>query len=347
MKRRIPFSEEEMRIVDALPGMFGFPDTPVRNLPVSSRENLQALFYERTPYWIPGPFDSIMFSDPLYLGKLGRGSGADSVDAFGLEWVWVEQTGGSIVRPGAPRFDDANEWEDNIVFPDLDSWDWAKVAEENPINMKHSCTVSLVNGFWFERLISFMDFENAAIALIDDSQTDAVTRFFTAMTDLGCAVVDKYCQFYPGIDIINVHDDWGSQQNAFFSEEVARELFLPHMKRIVNHIHSKGRLATLHSCGHVDNRIHLFVEAGWDAWEPQTMNDTKRLYDEWGDQIVVTVHPDPMTPDTPEDVQRQKAREFVDYYANPGKPVMYAGFLMPQTFNDEVYACSRKRFYEL
>ena len=35
----------------------------------------------------------------------------------------------------------------------------------------------------FERLISFMDFENAAVALIDDSQKDAV-KSFSSLCDL-------------------------------------------------------------------------------------------------------------------------------------------------------------------
>jgi len=36
----------------------------------------------------------------------------------------------------------------------------------------------LINGFWFERLISFMGFEGAAEALIDEDQTDAVKAIF-------------------------------------------------------------------------------------------------------------------------------------------------------------------------
>lgn len=344
MKRKIPYSEQELRVVGEIPGFFGGPGIPIRNTPVSPRENFQALYYEKTPYWMPTPFDCGMMMDPLYNNSLGRGGPEGTIDSFGINWVWVESAGGSIVHPGEPFLANANEWKDKIKFPDLDTWDWAQIAKDFPVDTTRSCVVSLVNGFWFERLISFMDFAPAAIALVDEDQQGAVKELFEATTDFACKVVDKYCEYFPAIDIINVHDDWGSQKDAFFSEAIAREYFLPHMKDLTRHIHSKGRIATLHSCGHVENRVQVFIEGGWDEWEPQTMNNTQKLYDDWGDQIVIAVNPDPIAPDATESEQRQKAREFVDRFANPGKPMMVSGWLMPPAFNEEIYVYSRKKF---
>jgi hypothetical protein len=285
--------------------------------------------------------------DPLYNNNLGRGGVEGTVDAFGITWVWVESAGGSIVHPGDPLLKNANDWKEVIKIPDIDSWDWAKIAEDFPIDLKRSAVVSLVNGYWFERLISFMDFAEAAVALIDEDQQDAIKELFEATTDLACKVVDKYCQYFPAIDIINVHDDWGAQKDAFFSEATAREFFLPYMKELTNHIHSKGRIATLHSCGHVENRIQVFIEGGWDEWDPQTMNNTAKLYEDYGEKIVIGVYPDAIDPEAPEDVIRQKAREFVDRFANPGKPVMASGFMLPDAFNEEVYIASRKKYASL
>jgi len=348
MKNAIPFSEQEMRIVKELPSFFGMgPGIPVRNTPVSPRENLMELFYDKTPYWMPSSFETAYQIDNLYNDNLGRGGPAGTVDSFGIEWVYVESAGGSIVHPGDPYMKDVNEWKDKIHFPDIHTWDWAQSAIDNPPDLERCNLVSLVNGYWFERLISFMDFAPAAMALIDEDQQDAIKELFEASTDFACKVVDKYCEYFPAIDIINVHDDWGSQKDTFFSEATARELFLPYMKELTNHIHSKGRIATLHSCGHNEKRIELFIEAGWDEWQPQDMNDTAALWEGYGDKIVIAVVPDPIDPNAPEEVVREKAREFVDRFAVKGKPLEYSAFTLPPAFGEEVYRYSRKKYASL
>ena len=44
--------------------------------------------------------------------------------------------------------------------------------------------------------------------------------------------------------------------------EVAYELFVPYMKQLTDHIHSKGRVATLHSCGHNEERVQCYIDGG-------------------------------------------------------------------------------------
>ena len=83
MKRNIPFESNELRIVGAIPNRFGGPDFQVRNTPVSSRENMEALYIDKHPYWTPIAVDSGMIMSPLYNSMLGRGNQADVTDAFG------------------------------------------------------------------------------------------------------------------------------------------------------------------------------------------------------------------------------------------------------------------------
>ncbi|MCL1803949.1 MAG: methyltransferase [Eubacteriaceae bacterium] len=344
MQRSIPYSKHERRVVDERPGFFGGPGIPVYNTPVNPRENTRALYYDKKPYWLPGGFDTAMVHPDLYNTNLGRGR--DISDAFGRFWEFEATSGGSITRGGNPLFTDANEWKDKVIIPNIDEWDWAKAAEDTKIDTRFAPIVSLVNGFWFERLISFMDFENAAIALVDEEQQDAVMELFQALTDLGCRVIDKMVEHFPSLDGINVHDDWGSQKAPFFSEEIARKLFLPFMKQICNHIHSKGRYTSLHSCGHVEDRVELFIEAGFEEWQPQTMNNTRDLWERYGDRIIVGVSPDPVPEGAPEEVYRQAARDFVDRFAVAGKPctVGFSPAGMNPAFSEELYEYSRKKF---
>ncbi|MCL2125664.1 MAG: methyltransferase [Oscillospiraceae bacterium] len=348
MNRKIPFEKNELLAIDTIPGFFGGPDMPLRNTPVSPKENIAAMYYDRHPYWTPGSADAGMIMPPLYNDNLGRGGPGGITDAFGIEWEYVEQVHGSIVRPGTPFMADVNEWKDKVIFPDIDKWDWAGAAEENKIDTRRSFQLSFVNGFWFERLISFMDFLPAAMALIDEDQKDAIKELFEATTAFAMKLVDKFCEYWPALDGFNVHDDWGAQKAPFFSQETAYELFVPHMKALTDHIHSKGRFATLHSCGHNFLRVQCFIDGGFDSWEPQAMNDTPGLYEQFGDKLIFSVMPDVFDPKTAtEDEMRQAARNFVDKYCKPGKPstVNYAaGEMMTPAFTEELYEYSRKRY---
>ncbi|MDR2615401.1 MAG: methyltransferase [Oscillospiraceae bacterium] len=349
MNRKIPFVPAELRVVDTLPGFMGGPGSPLRDTPVTPRENIAAMFFDKHPYWLPLPSESSMIIPSLYNNLLGRGGPDGTTDAFGIEWEWVASAGGSIVRPGDPFLSDANEWYDKIKIPDIDTWDWAGEAEQMKLNPRVSTQMSFVNGFWFERLISFMDFAQAAVALIDDDQKKAVQDLFAAMTDLGIKLVDKFCEYYPALDGFNIHDDWGSQKAPFFSQEVAEELFVPYMRALTDHIHSKGRYVTLHCCGHSEDRIRCFVDGGFDGWDPQTMNDTYSLFDAFGDKIAISIVPEGFPPDSSEDEQREAARAFAKRFCVPGKTAMlghYAMASLTPAFAEEVYIQSRKRYFD-
>jgi hypothetical protein len=53
MFRKIPFVQSELKITETLPGFFGGPGYPIRNTPVTARENMAALFFEKKPFWMP------------------------------------------------------------------------------------------------------------------------------------------------------------------------------------------------------------------------------------------------------------------------------------------------------
>lgn len=156
---------------------------------------------------------------------------------------------------------------------------------------------------------------------------------------------------FPEIDVFYIHDDWGSQRSSFFSPDTAAEMIIPYMKKLVAHIHEKGKIAHLHSCGHLMNQIENIIEAGWDAWDPQTMNDVFELHEKYGDKILIGITPkgffDPFN--STEEEQRAAARKFAEKYCNSEKDSMlsiYAlmeGYITP-AFREEIYIQSRKRY---
>ena len=120
------------------------------------------------------------------------------------------------------------------------------------------------------------------------------------------------------------------------------------MKALTDHIHSKGHYATLHSCGRGETRVKCFIDAGFDGWDPQAMNDTHKLWSEVGDRICISVVPEQYDPnEASEDEQRRRGREFADRFAIPGKRAQlgyYGGATLTPAFTEEVYIQSRKIF---
>lgn len=350
MFRKIPYTESENWIIDTYTGMFGTGVMNIRNTPVTPRENFNAMFDDKHPYWMPDIRDCRYLSHPAYDNNLGRGVSEDITDVFGVRWKYVAQAGGSTVEPGAPLLDDVNNWREVIKIPDINQWDWETPAKEKKIDARYPYNFSCVNGFWFERLISFMDFMYAAMAIIDDDQIDALKEMLTALSDLGCQVVDKICESFPMLDMIEVHDDWGSQQAPFFSQAVAKELFVPNMKKVTDRIHAWGRRALLHSCGHTADRVQCYIDAGFDMWAPQGMNEIEYLYDNYGDKIVLCVYPtETDIPQRSEEEQRAAARAFADRFCQPGKPSVLGITAIRRTapaFWDELYTYSRKLYLE-
>jgi hypothetical protein len=133
----------------------------------------------------------------------------------------------------------------------------------------------------------------------------------------------------------------------FFSPEVTRELIVPAMKRLTDHVHKRGCIADFHSCGHIEQQVPNMIAAGFDSWSGMAVNDTQGLYAKYGDKIVIGVVPDQFVPaDTPEDKQRAAAREFAQKFCNPQKPCIlnnYGAAVLTPAYREELYKESRIR----
>lgn len=329
---KIPFRQDETKM-RKIEGFYG-SDIVLFDSPISVKEN-----YIRNVHncavWQPSTNDYLFFLPQIVPDNVARAVCMEAVpappeewgglDMFGVEWVYVEVAEGSMVKPGNPVLTDVNDWKEVIKFPDIDSWDWEKCARQNIPWIKekeHSqllVQTTILSGF-FERLISFMDFEGAAIAVIDPEQKEAVKELFEALADLYIKIIDKFYEYFPGlIDEICVHDDWGSQRAPFFSENVVRELLVPPMKRLADHIHSKGYLSLFHCCGKVDMLVPCMIDIGWQSWDSMDICDLERIYQTYGDKLkpVVTL-PGP-TSDADLETYEKLVKEFTDKYCHRGK----------------------------
>lgn len=300
----IPFDESEMTILDTYPARGSNPALPRLNTPITPRENLLMLYRGETPLWIPQFVDVKPFAPDVMPENRVRGMVNEvekvspdlygGTDMFGVDWIFDPVIRGSMVRPGNPKVPDIARWEECVTLPDPDSWDWAGSAQKNRSFIErgwsaNAMRLTIYTGF-FERLISFMDFEEAAIAMIDEESQEDVHRLFDYLADLYIKIIGHAVEAFP-VNIVQLHDDWGSQMAPFFALDTVREMIVPHMKKVSDFCHSKGLFFDQHSCGMNARLVPAMIEAGVDSWQPQMINDTWDICRTYGDKIIINVIP--------------------------------------------------------
>lgn len=131
-------------------------------------------------------------------------------------------------------WEDICDWRELVKFPDLDAWDWSKVEEIDHISEidreNKVFEIMFVNGP-FERLHMLMGFENALCALLTDPEE--VEEFFNTYMEWKIKLMEKVIEYYKP-DVLMFHDDWGTQNNMFFSPDVWRSLIKPQIKKAVD-----------------------------------------------------------------------------------------------------------------
>ncbi len=260
---------------------------------MTPRENFINFFNNKSYEWIPNGMDLLNFRPTLIPDNISRGlilqqeaytGPLGGKDFFGVEWVFDPAARGAMEVE--PLFDDIEEWEDYVVFPDLDALSWEACAKENKeyLNTDKMVYSTIYTGF-FERLISFVGFENAAIALIDEDQKESVHKLFDKLADTYIKLIANLHKYF-NVELVELHDDWGTQRGTMFSVETHREMLMPYIKKVVDGAHWEGVFIELHSCGKIDELIPNVLETGVDTWKGQSsVIDRKQLVRQFGDKF--------------------------------------------------------------
>ena len=275
---------------------------------MTPRDNLYNFFKNKETEWFPNGGD-LKFFEPVELHDYkARGMVNQQVPIspeeygglgwFNVKWEYVPQVTGSISV--GKIMDDISEWRDVLMWPDLDAIDWEGIRERNSEYLKTDkmleCTI--YTGY-FERLISFVEFEDAAVTLIDPDYDEDVYELFDKLTDLYIDYARRMHEHF-NIEYFMVHDDWGSQRAPLLSPATHREKILPHVKRLVSALHDMDCFYEQHSCGLIHDIIPNIIESGADTWRGQDVCDKKMLVDKYHDQFkfgVMVPNPKGATPE--------------------------------------------------
>jgi len=217
----------------------------------------------------------------------GRPHGSDGVDWFGIRWKYEAVAGAPMVDPQyPPLMDDITQWESLVKFPDLSKVDFKGAAEKDlndPNYDPNKLNLVTIHEGPFERLLSLMSTEDALCSLI--TEPEACKAFFNRVIDHKIELIDRMAEVYP-IDLIDLHDDWGTQISTFMSVDTWKELLAEPIARVAKHAKDKGIHLQIHSCGKIEKIVPEMVAAGVEHWSScQGMNDIRSLVHRFGDKL--------------------------------------------------------------
>ncbi len=252
---------------------------------MTGRENMLRAYRHQQPEYVPNGFRDLDIMDSFGERYFGTGTGDDW---FGVNWTYTPELHSQTETPGQELLEDLENWQEKIKLPDLDSYDWEQIAREATAHWDRENRVSLcmlLNGP-FERMMSLMGFENALCAFYETPEE--VEELFAAITEHKCRYI-RILKKYFKLDIIAFHDDWGNNQNMFFSMEMWRTFVKPCIRKVIEVTHQEGMIFEMHSCGYIRPTIPELVELGIDGIQPlQYCNGVAEIKKEFGDKILLS-----------------------------------------------------------
>jgi len=264
---------------------------------MTPRENFVAFFKGENYEWTPCDEDLCVFHpeelhDYKARGMVRQQGKYDPANFGGKGWFDVDWVYDPVIRGSMEKgrlLNDLEADKDKLVWPNLDDCDWEAIAKKNAeyLNTDKMIKTTIFCGF-FERLISFVEFSDAALALIDPDQEDVVNEIFTKLTDLYIDYIGRMKKYF-NVGFVELHDDWGNQRAAMFSSDTLHDMVIPYIKKIVDYCHSEGIIYLQHSCGNITSLFPNFIEAGIDTWMGQEMGIKWPLVQEYGDKFIFQV----------------------------------------------------------
>ena len=262
---------------------------------LTPKENYIKVLNHQVPDWIPKVRQDEVNYIPVEIAERAPGDGSieqvlggTGFDWFGVHWVFQPHVRAATVsHEYPPILTDIRKWKEDVKFPDMEAIDWAAAAERDKdvFDPDKLANITLLNGP-FERLHALMGMSEACMALL--IEPEACYDFFGAVVDHKIRVMEKILEYYP-VDQIELHDDWGHQENQFFSVEVWENLLGPHIRRLVKFGKDNNIFLRFHSCGKIENLIPSMVDAGIEHWtSAQTINDIESILKNYGDRLVLT-----------------------------------------------------------
>ena len=253
------------------------------------------------------------------------------VDEFGVEYIGKDGVfdGTPIPYPGRYILHDIRRWRDDVHIPSLEGIDWERLAKEDTKHIDRSKQAfSMYYGKIVQKLPDFMGFTEGLCAMMEEPEE--VYALFDALCTYSEELIKNLLYYYQP-DAICIPDDTATARAPFISREMYQEMVLPFHRRIADLVRNNGTLLEMHDCGKCDDFIPDWLDMGVVAWNPaQAMNDLKGVKEKYGRRLVICggwngVGPE-SEPDYPDELLREKLKEYVDTLA-PGGGFVFSAMI--------------------
>lgn len=269
-------------------------------MPLSERENYlrNARFQgpEWTPMWVSisdGSWDQyrhemeeVVRRHPSFFPNFREGwrdfdsyefapahrAGQDYTDAWGCVWrSSIDGIEGVVIN--APLADwaalDTYRMPDPLVQWDRGPADWER-AERQVREAKANGKVAsggLPHGFIFMRLYYLRGFENFMYDVATDDPN--LQRLVDMLVEQNKVMLRRWLDM--DVDLVSFGDDLGTQKATLISPAKFGKYVTPAYQTLIDMIHERGALVSLHSDGYIMDFMNEFVKAGVDIINPQDL----------------------------------------------------------------------------
>lgn len=254
---------------------------------MNNRENYLALLNHEKTEWVPNIFTDVVMCGGQF-ETFENGPMAGGLDGFGCNWIPTASAGGQpALDPTIKIVDDILNWEDNVVFPDLDAFDWQALADQQLADPDRSNKVVEYHT-WnsiFLRFAHLLGFEDALCAMYEEPEASA--DLMDAICDYKIRLIERVDKYFKPDAFIN-YDDVATERSLFMAPDIYRNLIKPRHKRMNDAAIAYGMMPQQHCCGYCTEIIPDFIDEGSVAWQAaQPTNDIANIIETYGDKISV------------------------------------------------------------
>ena len=291
---------------------------------MTNAENLQLIFEQKQPEWVPIWKDSVCHCRPSFFSEWRPAHPEVRKvykNFFGISYEYSDPKLVPIASPTHHLFEDITEWKKYFVLPDVSGIDWDAMAEADMKGVSREGKMSClwIGATVLAYLLDAMGHENTLVAMMEEEE--AWHELQTTVCDWWCDIIQKCIRAYKA-DMVIIADDMGFGKAPFMSLSAYREMIKPYMSRYVKTVRDAGCNMVYHSCGKCEPFIGDWIDMGIQLWECQPVNDFDAMKKQYGNQLALLCAWDSTAPaaqpGASEELVRQTVRDMIDQYGQGG-----------------------------
>jgi len=168
--------------------------------------------------------------------------------------------------------DEVEEWQ----FPDPYDKSMYKLPAKAGKLFFWKYKVGLLDSLIYARVQYLRGFDKSLMDMARGAK--GIKKLINKIKNYLLGAIDMWAEY--GVDAVYGQDDMGAQNELFMSPRMYKKYLAPAYKELAERVHQHGLKFILHSCGHVNKLIPIWVDCGIDALQFDSPRMTGLEYDQ-------------------------------------------------------------------